>query len=183
MVADEYGVFGFKALSFVDNPAIQSNFIHLSDMVKLSKFDDEQRIVYGPVLIPEQLIYRVDEETNEEYYIRFSAESIRNVAYGMMRVGAQSSHTVMHKVPVEGCAIVQTWLKHSDVDKSVSLGFDTSFAVGTWFVGTRVDNDRLWSDIKAGKVRGYSIEALMTDVDAALLNDEALILEIENALK
>lgn len=183
MTADEYGVFGFQALSFVDNPATQAGFIHLSEMLKLSMFDEEKRIVYGPILIPDQLIFRVDDKTNEEFYIRFNEETIKNVAYGMMHTGSQANHTVMHAVPVDGCTIVETWLKHSDVDKSVSLGFDSSFAVGTWFVGTRVDNKDVWKDIKSGKLRGYSIEAMMANVDAALMQDSAMLLEIENALR
>lgn len=42
------------------------------------KADSEKKILYGPFLIPNKLIYRKDEK-NGEYYVRFSGDEIRKI--------------------------------------------------------------------------------------------------------
>jgi hypothetical protein len=54
------------------------------------------------------------------------------------------------------------------------------------FIGTKVDEDHVWNDVKEGKVRGYSIEGFFNEVGVAMSgvkNYEAeLVLELENII-
>ena len=34
---------------------------------------------------------------------------------------------------------------------------------GTWMISMKVDNDKVWSDVKEGKVKGFSIEGFFAD--------------------
>jgi hypothetical protein len=57
---------------------------------------------------------------------------------------------------------------------------------GTWFIGTHVDDDGVWQDVKEGKVKGYSIEGFFNEVGVAMSgvkNHEAeLVLELDQLL-
>lgn len=179
---DDIGRLGFKAASFVDFPAIEENFIFLKNHKQKPVYlaSDERRMVYGPILIPDQLIYRVDEETGEEYYVKFTSETIRAVAYRMMKQGMQNNHTVMHEVEVDGCYIVESWIKENENDKSVALGFD--LPIGTWFIASHVENDAVWAGVKSGEFRGWSIEAYFDEVSVSM-SDEKLLAELQKILK
>lgn len=179
---DDIGRLGFRALSYVDFPANVNDFVFMNKQRQKPIYlkSEERRMVYGPVLIPDQLIYRVDEETGQEYYITFKAETIRDVAYRMMKQGLQGKHTVMHEVEVDGCYITENWLKEYDQDKSVALGFD--LPVGTWFVGSHVENNAVWESIKSGEFRGFSIEAYFDEVSVSM-SDEKLLAELQKILK
>lgn len=180
---------GFKgvfAVSLVDIPAIESNWVSLraDATLKLSEIDKERRMLYGAALIPDKLILRIDPETKEEYYIKFPRQAIEKIARNFMKKGNQSEATFMHEFRVDGCTVVESWIKESDVDKSVSLGLNEGD--GTWFIGMKVDDDGVWDKVKAGEVFGFSIEGLF-DVNneslrASLSDEDILLAEIEAML-
>ena len=65
------------AISVVTKPAIEENFIALSEHeIELKTIDEDKRILIGAVLVPEKEILRVDAK-NYPYYIKFSAETIK----------------------------------------------------------------------------------------------------------
>ena len=71
IIDDKEDLQGVEAISIVENPAIESDFVALkSEEVKLAEVDKEKRILMGAVLIPEKPIYRRNGE--DEYYIYFS---------------------------------------------------------------------------------------------------------------
>ena len=74
---------GIYALSVVKNPAMQSNWITLSEnkTLKLATVDKERRILMGVALIPNKPIYRKD--TNGEYNIVFSSNTDKTRKYGL----------------------------------------------------------------------------------------------------
>ena len=81
LLIDEENEFsGVNAVSIVENPAIQSDFIALADQkpVLLARTNEDKRILMGAALIPDKPIYRnID---GEEFYIYFSKETIAKVA-------------------------------------------------------------------------------------------------------
>ena len=64
---------GIFTISLVENPAIETNFVLFSkdndklNLLKLAVTDEDKRIVFGPVLIPDFPIYRLDKEKGEYY--------------------------------------------------------------------------------------------------------------------
>ena len=71
---------GVNAISIVENPAIQSDFIALADQkpILLAEVDKDRQILMGAALIPSKPIYRKDGD--EEYYVYFSKETIAKTA-------------------------------------------------------------------------------------------------------
>jgi len=183
-VQDE--VMGVQAISLVDEPAIMSNFVYLSEekKVKLSNVDTERKMVYGAVLIPDMHILRVDKQTGEEYYITFTRECIMQAAHLYLKKNLLHNHTLQHEVAVTGLTVVESWIKESDQDKSVMLGLDVP--VGTWLAGVKIENDAVLEQVKAGNVKGFSIEGMFsaaTEELTAYINDDLLIAELEELLK
>lgn len=171
------GSLGVEAISLVEFPAIESNWIALKKEVKLEALDNERRMLYGPALIPDKPILRIDKETGEEYYIVFDRETIYNCAHAFMKNGFQNEHTFEHMKPIEGVTVVESWYKEGENDKSVHFGMDVP--VGTWLIGSKVDNPEIWANVKAGKVKGFSIEGYFDHVglNMGAVSPEALALQ------
>ena len=169
-------VMGVYAISVVEMPAIEANFIALSQKqdVRLS-VDMERRMLYGPVLIPDMEILRVDQQ-GEEYLIEFPKETIVMAAQEFMKSGHQSDHTIEHASKIKGMTVVESWIKEGEADKSVHLGMN--YPDGTWFVGVKVDNDDILEKVKIGEVRGFSIEGEFTQ----LSKDAQVLAAIKNIL-
>ena len=150
------------AVSVVDKPAVESDFIYLNEQ-KLEKFvgvEGEKRMIYGCALRPDFPIYRNNGE--DEYYIEFDKESIDKISKNYFKMGFQSNWTAAHKDEVEGLTITESWIKESmTLDKSIALGLDPSLPVGSWFIGCYCENDDIWKQVKENKFHGFSIEAIV----------------------
>lgn len=146
------------AISFVESPAIESNFIYLSEEkpIRVCLEADEKHLVYGAVLIPDKPIYRND---SEEYYIQFPKETIENLAHNYLKDDYVYSFTKHHNSEADGISIVESWVKLSENDKSVDLGLDVP--VGTWLIGAKVENEEVWEGIKRGEMKGFSVESFL----------------------
>ena len=153
---------GVFAISLVESPAIEANWITLSKQLKieLATADTEKRILLGPVLIPNKLIPRFDEETNEEYDIKFDEAVIEKAAQLYMMRQHNNDTTLEHAAVLDDLSVVESWLVvDSKNDKSNAYGL--SYPKGTWMVMMKVNNPTIWEDyVKNGVVKGFSLEGL-----------------------
>lgn len=165
------------AISLVENPAIESNFIYLSEDKPKQVFleADEKHLVYGAVLIPNKPIYRYD---TEEYYIQFPSETIEKLAHSYLQNDNIYSFTQQHQTIADGVSIVESWVKTSEYDKSVELGLDVP--VGTWLVGAHIENEDIWSGIKSGEMRGFSVESFLNFNEIMLNKQDKEMTENQN---
>jgi hypothetical protein len=154
---------GIDAVSVVESPAIEENFVALSKHeVELKEVDKEKRILMGAALIPNKKIYRVNAK-KEEYYIYFSEDTVRQAMELFFKNGNQSNATYEHKDAVKGMTVVESWLiEDSEKDKESAL-YGFNLPKGTWMISMKVDNDEVWQDVKAGKIKGFSIEGYFAD--------------------
>ena len=161
---------GIEAISIVESPAIESDFIALkSDEVKLAEVDKEKKILMGALLIPNKPIYRKTE--GEEYYIYFSKETVLKASQRYLTNGYQGNSTLEHSDNLEGLTLVESWIVEDEVqDKSRKYGLNAP--VGTWMGTIKVNNDEVWNDyVKTGKVKGFSIEGFFADkIEASKMN-------------
>jgi hypothetical protein len=154
---------GVFAISLVKAPATEETFIAMAkqeQIVKFAKVDEEQRILMGLVLQPEQLIYRVDEDGNE-FEMFFSAETIKDFSQNFFQSGFQLNSKLEHDEPIEGVTFVESWLvENPKVDKSAAFGLE--YPKGSWLVSMKVDNDDIWNNyIKTGELKGFSIDGMV----------------------
>lgn len=157
------------AISLVECPAIESNFVYLSEEkpIQVCLEQDEKHMVFGAVLIPDKPIYRYNQE--EEYYLRFPKETIEVLAHEYLQNDNIYSFTQQHKDNADGVSIIESWVKTSNNDKSVDLGIDAP--IGTWFVGAKIDNEEIWQGIKDGSMRGFSVESFL-NFDEIMMNKQ-----------
>jgi len=162
IIDEEAFITGIQAISVVEQPAIEEDFIALKEdkRIELKSIDDEKRILMGAALIPNKPIYRRDGE--EEYYIYFSKETVRKASELFFMNGNQNKATLEHAVEVEGLTAVESWIIEGEQDKSRLYGMD--LPLGTWMVSMKVNNDEIWNDwVKTGKIKGFSIEGYFVD--------------------
>ena len=176
---------GVYAISLVSDPAIEVQFVTLSKQkeIKLATINEEQRILLGAVLIPDQPIYRVQD--GHEFNIVFPKETIKQVQQNFSQQGYQNNSTIEHSgQQIENVTFVETWIKEDEVhDKSVMHGFNEP--IGTWFAAMKVNNDEIWNDyVKTGKVKGFSIDGVFDMEKVNLKTEINMNLEsIVNAIK
>jgi hypothetical protein len=178
---------GVYAVSLVSDPAIGVNFITLSKQkeIKLATVNEEQRILMGAILIPNQPIYRRDEKSGHEFNIIFPKETIKQVQQNFALKGYQNNSTIEHSgTNIPNVTFVESWIKEDEVhDKSVHYGFNEE--VGSWFGLMKVNNDEIWNDyVKTGKVKGFSIDGVFDMEKVNLKTEINMNLEsIVNAIK
>ena len=163
LILDEQNEFaGVEAISVVENPAIEEDFVALADQeIKLAEVDKEKRILMGALLIPNKPIYRRNGE--EEYYVYFSKDTILKTAQMFLMKGNQNNSTLEHQLPLNGLSLVESWIVE-DEDKDKSRLYNMNVPVGTWMGAVKVNNDEIWENyVKTGKVKGFSIEGYFAD--------------------
>jgi hypothetical protein len=155
--AEEDGVF---ANSFVEEPAIERPFVFFNKQkeVQFQAIDNEKRLVAGPLLIPNKKIIRMDEQMGM-YNVFFKPETIELIARKFMKNGYNGEVTVEHDKKVKDVYLTESWLiEQSSKDKSNLYGY--TLPKGTWFGIYKVDNPKVWEEVKAGKYKGFSIEGI-----------------------
>ena len=153
---------GINAVSVVESPAIEENFVALKKHeVELKEVDGEKRILMGAALVPNKQIYR--KNGDKEFYIYFSEDTIRKASELFLMRANQNNATLEHeKKMLEGMSVVESWIIEDEKqDKSAKYGFN--LPKGTWMISMKVNNDEIWNKVKAGEVKGFSIEGYFVD--------------------
>ena len=97
LVIDENEEFsGIEAISVVESPAIEEDFIALKDQeqIRLAEVSKEKRLLMGAALIPEKPIYR--KSGDHEFYIYFSKDTVAKASQMFLKRGNQSQATLEH---------------------------------------------------------------------------------------
>lgn len=177
LVLDEEKILhGIDAISIVEHPAIEEDFITMSKEHKFEfkEVDNEKRILMGAAMIPEKPIYRRDGD--DEYYVFFTKETIRRASELYLMNGKQGNATLEHQDKISGLSLVESWIiEDSEKDKSRAYGLE--YPVGTWMVSMKVNNEEIWNEyVKSGKVKGFSIEGWFLQRES--INAESISTEL-----
>lgn len=161
LIEDADDITGVYAISFVDCPANEVDFVALNKPANeiLLNRDNHKQILTGAVLKPEQLIFRNSPQLGD-YYIRFSADQIEKIAHKMMRTGiALHNTTHQHQTPLDGNYLTELWIvEDPDTDKSKALGFE-NLPKGTLMCSYKVEDKEYWTrEVMTGNVKGFSLE-------------------------
>lgn len=148
---------GVYAVSLVDEPAIEVDWIKLAKIEELLfSANKDKQMLFGPMLIPNKLIYRRDGE--KEYNIVFDEETIQTIAdkYNENKLG--DVFNFQHSDRKVEAVLLQNWIT-GETDKSQEYGF--SLPKGTWFGGVKVKDEQFWmEEVRTEKVKGFSVEIM-----------------------
>lgn len=172
IVIDENSI-GLTAISLVDYPAIQENWVAFSKQQMIWMSSAEKREVIAPVLIPDQLILRKAED-GSLYYIRWRRETILQAAQKYIANGYFNNFTYMHPTFYnkdmkyedaleKDIYMLRMWtIEDKNDDAITKYGFN--LPEGTLMCHFKVHSRKLWQKIKNKEVMGCSIEAFTTMV-------------------
>lgn len=112
--------------------------------VTIKKSEDEQRIVWAEVYIPNV------PDTDGDY---MDAKGIRDMAYKFMKeLRLKKVDTQHNNQLVEGATVVESFIARKG---------DPDFIEGAWVAGVHVPDDLTWGKIKKGEINGFSMEAIV----------------------
>ena len=151
------------AISLVEAPAIESDFVALAkeeeEKMQVLLESNEKHMVYGAALIPDKDIYRNNGE--QEFYINFTKDSIEKMSQDFMKEYRQYEIKTDHEDVANEVCVVESWLV-SDAYKDKSNALGINVPEGTWMVGLKVNNIDTWERIKAGELKGFSVESMIS---------------------
>jgi hypothetical protein len=152
---------GIDAISLVEFPAIEENFVALSKhKVEFKTVDSEKRIIVGLALVPNKLIYR--RRGDYEYNITFSTETVRKASELYLKRLKNNNTTLEHAEFTGGVSVIESWIVE-DPEKDKTALYGLNAVEGAWAVTMKIDNDEVWEDVKQGKYLGLSIEGMFSD--------------------
>lgn len=153
---------GLVRTSLVTQPAIENDFELFNKVdVKEEHFElnEEERIIYGPVMIPDKKIIRKFSDGSGYYNCVFSKEDIENTVKKASKLGRFNQFNLQHsQLPedmVEGVYLIESIIL-SDRTKSERF---KNLPDGSWIIGLWVESEDYWNNvIKSGDFKGFSVE-------------------------
>jgi len=172
------------AISLVSAPAIEQDFVYFGkekNNLTFAKVDDEKRMLVSPALIPNKQIFRYDPNTDSEYYVYFSPDTVRKASELYLKHNNHHKATYEHQDRVSGVLTTESWIiEDTKMDKSRLYGYN--LPKGTWMVSMKINNDELWQKVKDGELKGLSIEGYFADKMEKMSEREPTTHEILSAL-
>lgn len=172
---------GLKTVSLVSDPAIQINWIKFNKQseIKLAIQNEDKRIIFTPVLIPNQLIYR--NIAGEEFNLMFDKETIELIEQKWVKDNLSSAVDIEHSSKlIDGVTFFESVLLNNE-RFATAKGFE-GLPEGTWFLTGKVESDDVWTKVKSGEINGVSIDGLFktAQVNKVTMSDEQVIKIINN---
>jgi hypothetical protein len=159
------------------------NFATQDELSTFQVFNNEQRLVVGPAMIPDKMIIRRNEITGEIYYVYFTAETIKKLQQKFMIQKLLDKTNVEHgRKFLNDVDVVESWIvDNREKDKQQVFGMD--YPEGTWMVTMKVTDDETWKKVKDGELRGFSVQGYFVEKAKFSQINNDLIEEIKNILK
>lgn len=152
---------GVNIVSFVDDPAIEQDFMVFSENMKY-KADPKRRIVTGAAMLADTLIYR--NNGGEEFNVIFEKDTIEKIVKKFFKNKNVNNVNLMHEVPTEGVYMFESFIVDSERGIQAPKGYP-KVPEGSYFVSYFIENDQVWQDVLDGKFKGFSIEGFFNRVE------------------
>lgn len=178
------------AISLVDRPAIEVDFVALSKELVMCAADEEQHIVTGVALMPDIPIFRKGKNGQPDFYMKMNAETVKEAAFRFLERSKNSEITLMHEGKTDGVSVVESWVSEKNDPKLEAVGIK-DIPAGSWCVTMRVQNPEVWGMVKDELLKGFSIEGLFkrgekinfnTEIEFVMDEDLKKMLEAQGAI-
>ena len=153
---------GIDAISLVDMPAVEKNFLCFSEEkqpVKM-KFDNSKHIITGVVCLADTPIYRYNERMGE-YYVVFTKETIEKMVEKFAKMDLFKSVNLQHddKQFVDGIYMIESYITNKE--RGINPIEFAEIPDGSWVCSYKVENEALWGEIINGnKLNGFSLQGM-----------------------
>ncbi len=157
---------GLRAVSLVDRPAIETNFLRFKDQKIIFSKDESKHIVSGPSLIADMPIYRINPVTGEEYYVIFSADVIQKLVERYSKQNLFNSVNLQHDPNEFTDKVILVESYFVDKKRGIVPNEYKDIADGSWFTSYKVLDDDLWNEIMTtDEFKGFSVEVIANLVE------------------
>lgn len=175
---------GVDFVALVDDPAIKQNWMAFNAHKQLFQVtDEEKRIVTGPLMIADLPIYRKSDNPDmPEYYAVFDSETIYKIVQKFFKEKKNTSVNIMHQpdARVDNVYMYESFIINTDRGINTPKGFDV-VANGSWFGSFKIENNDVWSEVKNGTFKGFSVEGFFEQTTQS--SEEKMMAQIINILE
>jgi hypothetical protein len=150
-------------IGLVDRPAIERNFQAFGHQQRFA-INEDKRIISGPAMIADMPLYRKDKDLGE-YYVVFDKQAIRCIVEKFSAKGYMTNFNLFHndQAQVSDVTIFNSFISDIELGFTAPKGFE-DLADGSWFISAKVNNDAVWAKVKAGEIKGFSVEGIFSYV-------------------
>lgn len=153
---------GIDAISLVDVPAVEKNFLCFSEDKQPAKmkFDNSKHIITGVVALADTPIYRYSEQMGE-YYVVFTKETIQKMVEKFAKMDLFKSVNLQHNDEnfVDNVYMIESYITNKD--RGISPNEFSDIPDGSWIASYKVENEDLWDKIINGnKLNGFSLQGM-----------------------
>ena len=154
---------GIEQIAFTSNPAIKVKGMAFNSQAKALFFTDELKYrVTAPALIPME-IYRFDEDTDEEYNVKFTKEEIEKIHGKFMQQMVNRDlfnleHDQSQTVPAY---VLEAWIVDNPKEDKAYSSFGIEVPEGTLMVTAQVTDKEYYAELVAQEQIGFSIEGYL----------------------
>jgi hypothetical protein len=154
---------GIEQIAFTSNPAIKVKGMAFSSQAKPLFFNDELKYrITAPALIPME-IYRFDEDTDEEYNVKFTKEEIEKIHGKFMQQMVNRDlfnleHDQSKTVPAY---VLEAWIVDTPLEDKAYSSFGIEVPEGTLMVTAQVTDKEYYAELVAQEQIGFSIEGYL----------------------
>jgi hypothetical protein len=143
--------------------------------MKFSIQDAERKIISGPLMLADTPIYRNDEQMGE-YYLTFSPDEIYKAVQKFFRNNRQSALNIEHDQQTyqDGVTMFESFIVDRKRGIMPMAGYN-DVPDGSWFGSFKVDNEKVWSSVKDGTFKGFSIEGILSTKPVNMSKEMALV--------
>ena len=149
---------GVQFVALVDMPAIEKPFQAFAKTPQRFAETGERRVLTGPLMLADTPIYRKD-DTYGEYYVVFDKATIRKIVQKYFKQGNQHNVNAYHNAELDGVFMFESYIIDREKGIMPPKGFE-DISNGSWFGSFKVDNEKIWNEVKAGTFKGFSVEGL-----------------------
>ena len=154
---------GIEQIAFTATPAIKVKGMAFSSQAKPLFFSDELKYrITAPALIPME-IYRFDEDTEEEYNVKFTKEEIEKIHGKFMQQMVNRDlfnleHDQSKTVPAY---VLEAWIVDTPMEDKAYSSFGIEVPEGTLMVTAQVTDKEYYAELVAQEQIGFSIEGYL----------------------
>jgi hypothetical protein len=154
---------GIEQIAFTATPAIKVKGMAFSSQAKPLFFNDELKYrITAPALIPME-IYRFDEDSKEEYNVKFTKEEIELIHGKFMKQMVNRDlfnleHDQSKTVPAY---VLEAWIVDTPMEDKAYSSFGIEVPEGTLMVTAQVTDKEYYAELVSQEQIGFSIEGYL----------------------
>lgn len=154
---------GIEQIAFTATPAIKVKGMAFSSQAKPLFFSDELKYrITAPALIPME-IYRFDEDSKEEYNVKFTKEEIELIHGKFMKQMVNRDlfnleHDQSKTVPAY---VLEAWIVDTPKEDKAYSSFGIEVPEGTLMVTAQVTDKEYYAELVSQEQIGFSIEGYL----------------------